>query len=241
MSFFTLLRSILILAPVFVLLSAPRGLASESTLDAPSVSTVDLGASRRALRASMNDWQDDERTHGPTRRWLCLNAMMSAEGSPLIFPSNHLLWELPRFFSNRQGAPRGAAPTPLRERIRRLIESRELTLLEREGLQRIESRTLEDRLDQIRWVIDLQAELMAISNRLYTKRWNELNRHARENPTFLTGADDPVSLCLAAQVRTERNLQLLRAAERILALFDFLELEQDREFGGGGSGMPVRP
>jgi hypothetical protein len=42
-------------------------------------------------------------------------------------------------------------------------------------------------------------------------------------------------LCLAAQVRTERNVQLRRAAERILALFDFLELEQDREFGGGGS------
>ena len=209
--------------------------ADDSAVLRAPVSTVDLGASRRALRALMNDWEDDEREHAPNRRWLCLNALMSDTGSPLIFASNDLLWELPKFFAGPNRAPRGTAPVSLREKLRELATRKELMPDERDALQRLEVRSVEDRLDQIRWVIELQGELMRISDRLYSSRWKALQKYARENPTFLTGADEPVSLCLAAQVRTERNLQLRRAAERILALFDFLELEQDREFGGGGS------
>jgi len=183
----------------------------------------------------MNDWEDDERSHAPNRRWLCFNALMSDIGSPLMFPRGDLLQELPGFFNGTGSTPRGAAPATLREKLRALSVRQELLADERERLVRLEVRSVEDRLDEIRWTIELQGELMQISDRLYAARWKALQKYARENPTFLTGADEPVSLCVAAQVRTERNLQLRRAAERILALFDFLEFEQDREFGGGGS------
>jgi hypothetical protein len=214
------------------------GLRAEQELERSSVAMVDLGASRRALRALMHDWQDDETVNAPRRRAQCLNAMMSAEGSPLIFPANDLLWRLPDFLMNRQNGRVCTPPVPLRERLRSLAMRPELTVDERRTVELLETRTVEDSLDRIRWVVDLQGELMKISDRLYSARWKELLRQARENPTFLTGADDPVKVCLAAQVRSERNRQLTRGAERILALFDFLELEQDREFGGGGS---VRP
>ena len=173
--------------------------ADDSEVLRPPVSTVDLGASRRALRALMNDWEDDERAHAPNRRWLCLNALMEDLGSPLIYPSNDLLWDLPRFFSGPNRTPRGTAPVSLREKLRELAARQELRGEEREALQRLEGRSLDDRLDQIRWVIELQGELMRISERLYAARWKALQKYARENPTFLTGADEPVSLCLAAR------------------------------------------
>jgi hypothetical protein len=197
------------------------------------VATVDLGASRRALRALIHEWQDDETSQSQSRRLRCLNAMMSAEGSPLIFPTNDLLWQLPPFVVKREIWKNRSAPVSLRERVRALSQNRELSAQEREQLQVLDSRILEDRLDEIRWVIDLQGVLMQASNRLYRSRWEAFLMAAKKNRTSLTGAEDPVSLCLAAQVRHERNKQLIRGAERLLALFDFLQLEQDREFGDG--------
>jgi hypothetical protein len=199
----------------------------------PRVATVDLGASRRALQALIHEWQDDEKAQSRSRMFRCVNAMMSAEGSPLIFPTNDLLWQLPHFVVKRETWKNRSAPASLRERVRGLARNSALTPVEREQLQSLDGRVLEDRLDEIRWIIDLQGGLMQISNRLYRARWEKLLADAQKNRTTLTRAQDPVSLCLAAQVRHERNKQLTRGAERMLALFDFLQLEQDREFGDG--------
>jgi hypothetical protein len=203
------------------------------------IATVDLGASRRALQALIHEWQDDETSQARSRKLRCLNAMMSAEGSALIFPSNDLLWQLPNFVVKRETWKNRSAPVSLRERVRVLAQNSSLTQGEREQLQSLDARVLEDRLDEIRWIIDLQGALLQASNRLYRVRWEAHLAHAQRNRTLLTGVQDPVSLCLAAQVRFERNKQLIRGAERMLALFDFLQLEQDREFGDGLSRPPL--
>jgi hypothetical protein len=113
----------------------------------PQIQTVDLGASRRALRALIHEWQDDETSQSQTRRLRCLNAMMSSEGSPLIFPTNDLLWQLPPFVVKREIWKNRSAPVSLRERVRTLSQNRELSAQEREQLQALDSRILEDRLD----------------------------------------------------------------------------------------------
>jgi hypothetical protein len=203
------------------------------------ISTADIGSSRRAVKALMNEWQDDEVAHTVNRRWLCLNAMMPAEGSREIFARNDILWELPDFLMNRSAPSRSGAPVSLRQRVRILATRSELLPNERGALQNLDSRTIEDRLDELRWLIDLHGLLMELSNRLYRQRWESHLSDARSNPTYLTAAQDPVSLCLAAQIRAERNRQLTRGAERLLALFDLLQFEEDREFGGG-SGARTR-
>ena len=228
-----------VLSKIFVLVfafiaSVPFSMAQASM----GISTADIGSSRRAVKALMNEWQDDELAHTVNRRWLCLNAMMPAEGSREIFARNDILWELPDFLMNRSAPSRSGAPVSLRQRVRILATRSELLPNERGALQNLDSRTIEDRLDELRWLIDLHGLLMELSNRLYRERWESHLSDARSNPTYLTAAQDPVSLCLAAQIRAERNRQLTRGAERLLALFDLLQFEEDREFGGGGGARP---
>ena len=202
------------------LLGAAQGVRADGGLPS-DFGPVSIESSRRELQSRMIDWEDDLKVIHNRRVLAC--AMAGVEGSLAMGLGNavlavELLKNLPQYLGSRPD-PMGPA-APLSIPLAALAEHVQLTAGEASELERLRNREVMDDSDRVRLIIDTEACLMAISNRLYQ---DQINFHFARTEGAVNFFRADAEYCAAFSIRAERDRVLTQGANRILAFYDELE------------------
>jgi hypothetical protein len=180
---------------------------------------VSIEASRRALRADIQDWTDDQLDIKARRILSCAAAgaqgMLLSSGQASAMAAMAMLGKLPSYLSGPASAP---LSTPMAE-LERVVP---FTEAEKQNLDRLKNRPVSDLTDRIRLAIDTESFLLKVSARLYQEL---MDYHLRRTQGFVGFFRADVEYCAAYSLQAERDAELTRAAQRMLAFYDFLEQE----------------
>lgn len=179
---------------------------------------ITLGASRRAVKAKVVDWEDDLRAIQPKRDSRCW-AFPGNRGLTLTdLASVQALHGLPASVAGESEDPF----FPLRRPLRYVAATQLLTDDEARALERVASTRVEDSSDRLRVMIDGTWLLMRISERAYQERVAYHMGRTKGARGFLRKGKE---LCRAYSYQVERDEQFILAGRRIVAFYVFLERE----------------
>jgi hypothetical protein len=207
---------------VFGSLMAPA-LSAHADDGLPSdLGPISIESSRRELQARIQDWSDDRADIQPRRVLAC--ALAGMEGAWVSQASGGLLApllvirDLPGLLGKKGDLPSAPLDTPLAE----LASKVKLTAEEAKQVARLRARDITDTSDKIRLFIDTQTLLMRVSGRLYQDQIDFHVSRAQGVAGFFRSDDE---YCKAHGLRVDRDAQMIRAANRVLTYYDFLEQE----------------
>jgi hypothetical protein len=205
-------------------------LVFEPGADFAFASVIDLGPvaiaeARRALLADIEDWKDDRTAVNPKRLMVCMLAgapagfasIMSGLAVPVARKALSAARLIQRYSDGTEG-PSAPLTLPLSE----LAAKIPFTESERKVLASLLGRATGELTDRIRLAIDTQSFLMKVSRRLYDAAIREQLAASKGFRAFLSPGE---ATCSAYTLQTDRDTRLIRAADRVLGLYNLLERE----------------
>ena len=185
---------------------------------------VSIDASRRAVQSKIQDWSDDRQDIKSRRMLVCAIAGTRSVILGPLGPVQALiiLGQLPRYLGGNPALNQGGPSAPFNVPLQELAKSQTLTPGEQKTVQRLMERETIDLTDRIRLFIDTESFLIKVSTRLYQVR---IDFHIERTHGIGGFFRSDTELCMAYTLQAERDSQLIQAANRVLAFYDFLEQE----------------
>jgi hypothetical protein len=185
---------------------------------------VSIEASRRALEAKVQDWSDDRADNKSRRVLACAMAQVEGVLIPVVGGSVApllVLSQLPAILA-KTPQPGETPSVPLYTALNRLSKTVSLTTSEKNNVKRLMEREVTDKSDRIRLVIDTESFLMKVSSRLFQE---QVDLHLARTQGFIGFFRYDMEYCQAYTLQAERDTELMKAAYRVLAYYNFLEQE----------------
>ena len=177
-------------------------------------------SSQSEWRGRIQDWNDDRALMLKKRNLACGMAGIT-EAAALTFPPLFLvvtyLQHLPQTWAAMKADPEAQGLVGLTAEERRKLQDLRASAIPSD------SSIIVDQADRLRILIELQVELIKILSRLFDAKIFEHFEATQQGVGGFLKAN--LELCLGFSLSVEKDEQLIRAAGRVIAYYDFLEQE----------------